>query len=86
MRPRPSPRSDRGHVPTGELVSFFESAVGREKAFETIGTMLRAKGIHDEEITVEQALDILDELTTRGGILGAVASFAKARVHLRRRE
>jgi hypothetical protein len=67
-------------------VSFFESAVGREKAFETIDAILRAKGIHEEEISVEQALDVLDELTSRGGIFGAVASFAKARVHLRRRE
>jgi hypothetical protein len=70
----------------GELVSFFESAVGREKAHETIEGMLRAKGLNDEDVPVEQALELLDELTKRGGIFGAVASFAKARVHLRRRE
>jgi hypothetical protein len=79
------PRSDGPVVTQDELVSFFAGAVGREKALLVVSSTLREQRITQDPMSVDEALRVLDTLIAQGGIFSAVASFAKARVHLRKR-
>jgi hypothetical protein len=68
-----------------ELVAFFTSSVGEEKAREAVGAVLsRMHLAHKNELNRAEALSVLDEIATTPGIVGVAARFAKARILLRK--
>ena len=65
-----------------ELASLLSQNIGAEKAGELVDTAAKELRFGDE-ITVEQALEILERIAAQPGLVGSTARFAKSRVLLR---
>jgi len=68
-----------------DLVAFFTSSVGEEKAREVVyAAVARLHLAHKPLLDRIDALALLDSLAADPGIVGVAARFAKARTLLRR--
>lgn len=65
-----------------ELASLLSHNIGVEKANELVDVAARELRCGDE-LTVAQALEILEHIAAQPGIVGISARFAKSRVLLR---
>jgi hypothetical protein len=66
-----------------DLLPFFSPALGEDKAKETLQHHARALGLDPWLLSHDDALKLLDALSTAPGLLGVVARFAKTRFLLR---
>jgi hypothetical protein len=83
--PPPSRAARTGPLEIDELVAFFTSSVGEEKAREAVGAALsRLHLAHKNQLDRNESLGVLDEIATVPGIVGVAARFAKARILLRK--
>jgi hypothetical protein len=83
--PPPSRAASTGPLSVEELVAFFTSSVGEEKAREAVGAALsRLHFTHKNTLDRVEALAVLDEIALAPGIVGVAARFAKARILLRK--
>ncbi len=82
----PPPRATAsGPLGIHELVAFFTSSVGDEKAREAVGAALsRLHLAHKNDLDRAESLRVLDEIAAAPGIVGVAARFAKARILLRK--
>lgn len=62
------------------LAAALAPAVGEERAQELVAEAMRALGIHSHEVTAYEARALLDHLTRHGGVVGACARMASARL------
>ena len=77
------PSASAGPVPVDELVAFFTSSAGEEKAREVVQAALVALHFaHKNTLERTEALAVLDHLAADPGIVGVAARFAKARIIL----
>ena len=72
-RPSPAPKSRI------DLVTLLAPALGAEKARDATEAACMKLGLDARVLSRDEALHVLDELTTNDGIVGVVARFAKAR-------
>lgn len=70
-------------LPLEELVHYLAPALGDEKAREAVATYAAQIGALGPDVTRAQADAMLEHMSQADGILGVVASFAKARFLLR---
>ena len=83
--PPPSRAASTGPLRIEELVAFFTSSVGEEKARETVSTALgRLHFTHKNQLDRVESLALLDEIASSSGIVGVAARLAKARMLLRK--
>ncbi len=61
------------------IASLLTQAVGAEKSREVVAETARFLGVPPDHISRMQATAILDQLASRGGLLGIAARFAKSR-------
>jgi hypothetical protein len=79
----PTPANRAGRKPRSELVALLAHALGEEKSEEVIVASARKLAIDDTAFNRQEALSILEELSTERGVVGVTAKFAKARAILR---
>jgi hypothetical protein len=84
-RPAEPPASStaRTTVTAGEVAALLSSAMGAEKATETVLNAARRLGFAPERLDKVQAIALLDHLAAEPGIVGLCARFGKARLILR---
>lgn len=75
------PSTAAEHPNVGRLVGMLAPAVGAERAAELVGEALTSLGKDRRVLDRAGALAVLESLATRGGLIGTVARFAKARAH-----
>ncbi len=81
----PNRAASTGPLRIEELVAFFTSSVGEEKAREAVGAALsRLHLAHKNTLDRAESLLVLDEIAAAPGIVGVAARFAKARILLRK--
>jgi hypothetical protein len=68
-----------------KLAGLLGASVGDEKALEAVREAARQLGIRDANVTLTQALEILERVAETPGIVGVTARFAKSRLHLAKR-
>ena len=66
-----------------DIVSLLASSVGVEKAGECVLSTLLKLRLPLDELSVDEALSVLESIAEQPGIIGVTARFAKSRVHLR---
>lgn len=69
------------HPNFGRLVNMLAPAVGEEQAAELVAEAIQALGSDRRALGRASALAVLEQLASRGGLIGTVARFAKARAH-----
>ena len=80
-QPFPAPKD--ALLRRAELTALLAPSLGDEKSGEVIATTIRKLGYREEDLTLAQALAVLETLTYAGGLVGVAARFAKARLHMR---
>ncbi|MFO0682411.1 MAG: hypothetical protein U0234_10185 [Sandaracinus sp.] len=75
----PGPPADHPNV--ARLVNMLAPAVGAERAAELVSDALATLGRDRRGLDRAGALAVLENLASRGGLIGTVARFAKARAH-----
>jgi hypothetical protein len=65
-----------------DLAKLLSSSIGIEKALECVVAAAIAVGLGGDELSQEDALQVLERIATEPGIVGVTARFAKSRVHL----
>lgn len=68
-----------------ELAKMISNTIGDHKAEYAVAAACTAAGLGAgaEELTWEQALDVLGRIAETPGIVGITARFAKSRMHLK---
>ena len=79
----PIARVPEPRVPIDEVVQFLAPALGEDKAREAVAAHAAQVGALGTDCTRTQAAAMLERMSQAEGILGVVASFAKARFLLR---
>ncbi|MEO8876317.1 MAG: hypothetical protein ABI461_12080 [Polyangiaceae bacterium] len=81
----PPSRSPTGPLSVEEIVAFFMSSVGEEKARDVVhAAVVQLHLAHKLTLDRTDALALLDHLAADPGIVGVAARFAKARTLLRK--
>lgn len=66
-----------------KLSKLLSQSVGDEKARAAIDAAARDLGLaHRDDLSVDEALSILERVAETPGIVGVTARFAKSRLHL----
>lgn len=65
-----------------ELVNLLAPSLGREKADEAIELACRDLGVEGADLSLDEALAVLEHLAAQGGFVAVIARFAKARLAL----
>lgn len=81
-------RSTSGHVAVAKrrqalhvLASLLAPTIGDERATSLVREHARTKGYPDQ-IDLDEALAILEDIAVLPGVIGIAARFAKTRIHL----
>jgi hypothetical protein len=69
--------------PRRELADLLASALGKQKAEECVESTADSLGLKNAEVSIDDALRILEHLAQSPGLLGITARFAKSKVLLR---
>lgn len=77
-----TPGSGSKRRPISFVASLLGSAIGEERATAMIKEIARAFGFSDDELTLQEAIAVLEKLAERPGVVGVTARFAKTRLHL----
>ena len=76
-----APKLSHAQLSVDDLVGQLSQAIGEEKAREVIGDTARSMGLVDE-MSREQALEVLARVADTPGIVGVCARFARTRLLL----
>lgn len=63
------------------LGDMLGESIGAERAAEVVDDAVRALG-YGRQLSRDQALAVLERISTQAGIVGIAARFVKSRVHL----
>lgn len=74
--------SGRPSVALLKLVTMLGASLGDEKARALVDDVVQRRHLSRETFTRDDAFIVLEELARQPGVVGTVARFAKARVHL----
>jgi hypothetical protein len=71
-------------ITRASLAARLRETLGEDKATELVNQVADQLGLPATDLTLTEALRVLDALASRPGLVGIVSRFAKARLHLRR--
>ena len=73
----------KSKVPRPSLYALLSATIGDDKAMDAVEAAARKLGLPPvQDLTMKQALEVLDEVANTPGIVGITARFAKSRLHL----
>ena len=79
--PMVAPKLSHAQVSVDDLVGQLSQAIGEEKAREVIVDVARSMGLVDD-MSREEALEVLGRVADTPGIVGVCARFARTRLLL----